>query len=81
VQTGERVALRVEDTGVGMSEAFLLRLFTPFVQEDQRLNRDYNGTGLGLALAKRLIERMHGTIEVESVKDAGSTFTVWLPAA
>jgi len=80
-QTGERVALRVEDTGVGMSEAFLLRLFTPFVQEDQRLNRDYNGTGLGLALAKRLIERMHGTIEVESVKDAGSTFTVWLPAA
>lgn len=80
-QAGNRVALRVEDTGVGMSEAFLPRLFTPFVQEDQRLNRDYNGTGLGLALAKRLVERMHGTIEVESLKDAGSTFTIWLPAA
>lgn len=80
-QAGNRVALRVEDTGVGMSEAFLPRLFTPFVQEDQRLNRDYNGTGLGLALAKRLVERMHGTVEVESLKDAGSTFTVWLPAA
>lgn len=80
-QAGERVAVRVEDTGVGMSEAFLARLFMPFVQEDQRLNRDYNGTGLGLALARRLAERMHGTLEVESVKDAGSAFTLWLPAA
>ncbi len=78
---GDRAIVDVSDTGIGISDAYMERLFTPFVQEDQRLNRAYNGTGLGLALAKRLVDRMGGTVEVESEKGVGTTFTVSLPAA
>jgi signal transduction histidine kinase len=57
------------------------RLFTPFVQEYQRLNREYEGTGLGLALVKRVVDLMGGTIEAESRKGTGTTFVVRLPLA
>ncbi|MFK7848562.1 MAG: ATP-binding protein [Rhodothermales bacterium] len=78
---GEFVVIEVTDTGVGMSQEHLDHLFTPFVQEDTRINRDFAGTGLGLALAKLLVDLMHGRIEAESKKGHGSTFRVYLPAA
>jgi len=56
-------------------------LFEPFRQEDSRLNRKYEGTGLGLALVKRLLNLMDGRITVESEKGLGSTFRVYLPSA
>ena len=78
---GEQVVIEISDTGVGMSQEHLDRLFTPFVQEDDRLNRDFAGTGLGLALAKLLVDLMDGRIEAESEKGKGSTFRIYLPAA
>ena len=75
-----RVRLSVTDTGHGMSAEQLTRAFEPF----DRLGAERSsveGTGLGLALAKSLVEAMHGTIEVESQIDAGTSFTVELPLA
>ena len=77
--TETHVCLTVEDTGVGMAPAYLDTLFTPFSQEDSRVNRQYEGTGLGLALVKRLLDLMGGAVSVESEQGEGTTFTVWLP--
>jgi len=67
------------DTGIGMSEAFIAHAFEPFAQEDTSARTAYMGTGLGLPIAKQLIEMMGGTIEVESEKNAGTTFRVTIP--
>jgi PAS domain S-box-containing protein len=75
------VVIEVIDSGVGISEAHLERLFTPFAQEEDWRSRQYEGTGLGLTLVKRLLDLMEGRIEVESQKGEGSTFRVFLPAA
>ncbi|MDX1545571.1 MAG: PAS domain S-box protein [Rhodothermales bacterium] len=80
-RAGEEVAVEVRDTGVGMEADYLDRLFTPFDQEDDRLNRRYGGTGLGMALVRRLADLMGGRVEVESTKGVGSAFRVYLPAA
>ena len=65
------------DTGIGMSEKFLEKVFEPFSQEDHSASRtEYKGTGLGLSIVKLLVENMGGTIKAESVKGEGSTFTV-----
>ncbi len=79
--SGDQIEIEVKDTGIGIGEKHLGKLFMPFVQEDSRLNRSYEGTGLGLALVKRLLDLMHGHIEVESKQGKGSTFRVFLPAA
>ena len=79
--TAAGVAVSVADTGAGIDEVFLESLFEPFAQEDTRVNRDREGTGLGLAIARRLVAAMGGRLSVESVKGAGSTFTVTLAAA
>ncbi len=71
--------LEVADTGIGISPADQGRLFQPFFQVDGRLTRQYEGTGLGLALTKRLAELHGGVASVESDVDAGSRFRVWLP--
>src|SRR5262249_36843055 len=66
------------DTGRGMSPEMLARLYTPF----DRLGADRSsieGTGLGLALSKRLVEAMHGVLHVESTLGTGTTFTIELP--
>jgi signal transduction histidine kinase len=84
VETGRgegTVWLAVEDSGVGIAEDFLESLFEPFAQEDARVNRAFEGTGLGLAIASRLARQMGGRLEVQSRKDAGSRFTLVLPAA
>ena len=74
-----RLRLSVSDTGHGMSPADLTKLFTPF----ERLGAERSGvegTGIGLALAKRLVEAMNGTIAVDSAPGRGTTFSVELPA-
>jgi PAS domain S-box-containing protein len=74
---GEHVRISVADTGSGIDAADLERLFVPF----ERLGageRGISGTGLGLALSKRLVELMHGTLIVESTPEQGSTFTIEL---
>jgi signal transduction histidine kinase len=75
----EQVRLEVRDSGIGIAEADLGRLFQPFTQLDSRLSRQYEGTGLGLALVRRLAEAHGGSVAVESELGVGSTFRVTLP--
>ena len=74
------VHLRIEiaDTGIGMSEEFLQHIFEPFTQEQQSSRTTYKGTGLGMAITKKLVDQMHGSLDVESTPGKGSTFTVRL---
>ncbi len=67
------------DTGIGMDAEFLKHIFEPFTQENSSARTKYAGTGLGMSIAKNLIEKMGGTITVESVKGEGTTFDVILP--
>lgn len=69
----------VSDTGIGMSNEFLERIFMPFEQADTSTSRKYGGTGLGLAITHNLVELLNGTIRVESKLQKGTTFTVNLP--
>jgi signal transduction histidine kinase/ActR/RegA family two-component response regulator len=74
---GERLAIDVIDTGKGIDEASLTKLFTPFERLDAA-GSDVEGTGLGLALSRTLVQGMGGAIEVDSVLGEGSTFTIEL---
>ncbi|HEY3233031.1 MAG TPA: response regulator [Roseiflexaceae bacterium] len=78
-RVGHSVQLTVWDSGIGITETDLPRLFKPFVQLDSRLARQYEGTGLGLALVARMVELHGGSISVTSQLGAGSRFTVSLP--
>ena len=66
----------VQDTGIGMDEELISRLFTPFMKGDSVTTNRFGGSGLGLALSKSIVEMMHGFIEVKSEKNQDSTFTV-----
>ncbi len=70
---------QIEDTGIGIPEAQLPLMFEKFQQLDTPYRRSYEGTGLGLALTKQLVELHRGRIEVESTVAIGSVFTVWIP--
>jgi PAS domain S-box-containing protein len=71
--------LEVEDTGIGISEEALPDIFDPFKQESEGLDREYEGSGLGLSNVRELTELLDGSIEVDSEKGVGTRFTVRLP--
>ncbi|WP_412069495.1 ATP-binding protein [Rubrivirga sp. IMCC43871] len=72
-------AIRVQDTGVGIADAFLPELYEAFKQESDGHRRDFEGTGLGLAITKRIVDLMGGEIRVWSKKGEGTLFEVALP--
>ena len=78
-ESGERLQIAVCDSGIGMTEEQLGRLFQDFSQADESTTRKYGGTGLGLALSKRFSQMMHGDIIVTSEVNVGSQFTIDLP--
>jgi signal transduction histidine kinase len=78
-EPGQSLEIVVADHGIGINESQLQRIFAPFVQVDNSSTRQYDGTGLGLALTKRYCELLHGEIRVESHPGQGSVFTVKLP--
>ena len=73
------VRYRISDTGIGMSEEFMDRIFEEFSQENNGARTSYKGTGLGMTIAKRYLDLMGGKIEVSSRQGIGSTFTVEIP--
>jgi len=73
------VEFAVSDTGIGMSDEYMERLFTPFEQEDAFTADRYGGSGLGLSIVNSLVTLMNGTVKVSSAQGKGSTFTVRLP--
>ena len=77
----EAAHIEVEDTGIGMDPDTVSDLFRAFAQESEGLSREYEGSGLGLTLVKKTVQRMEGEIEVETEKGEGSCFTVRLPRA
>lgn len=80
--SGESVLrFSVRDTGVGIAEETLAKLFSPFVQADASISREFGGTGLGLSIVRRLVELMNGSCGANSVVGEGSTFWIELPLA
>jgi signal transduction histidine kinase len=77
----DRVGVSVRDTGPGIAAEHLERIFDRFYRIDQSRSRDLGGAGLGLAIARLLARLQDGEISVESTPGAGTTFTLWLPAA
>ena len=74
-----RLRIAIKDTGIGMNDEELGKLFKPFQQVDGSISRRFGGTGLGLALSQRLIGFMDGRIAVSSEKGCGSTFVIEMP--
>jgi signal transduction histidine kinase len=69
----------VEDTGIGMNEEELSRLFQEFTRIKNQKTKNITGSGLGLSIVKRYVESYNGTVEVTSIPDQGSTFTIHFP--
>ena len=77
---GDRLEFRVTDTGIGMTEAQLGKLYQAFAQAEASTARDYGGTGLGLAITKRFCRMLGGDVTAESKPGQGSTFIIQVPA-
>ena len=75
----DRYRLEVEDSGIGIEPEDVGRLFTEFRQLDTSVSKQYQGTGLGLALTKRIVEAQGGSVDVTSMPGQGSTFSAMLP--
>lgn len=78
-RTAKGISIRVRDTGIGIAEDAQTRIFQPFAQAEVGITREYGGTGLGLALTRRLCEAMHGTLSLQSKEGFGSEFCAELP--
>jgi signal transduction histidine kinase len=79
--SGSHVEVRVNDTGIGLSQQDIPRIFERFYRVDTARSRDAGGTGLGLSLVRHAVERHGGTVQVDSLLGEGSTFTVVLPVS
>jgi signal transduction histidine kinase len=75
----EKVAIRVADTGIGIAEEHVDKVFEVFYQVDGSSTREYGGAGLGLAIVKSFVEAHGGSVQVRSVLGQGSVFTLTLP--
>ena len=75
------IEFSVSDSGIGINPALLDNLFEPFVQADGSSHRTATGTGLGLCICKRLVDLMHGSLNVDSVESQGSVFSFRVPLA
>lgn len=75
-ESDNKVRVEIRDSGIGMSDEYLKKIFTPFYQEDVGYKREFEGNGLGLALVKKYVELNKAEIEVESEKSIGSVFSV-----
>lgn len=75
----DQLLIEVKDTGIGIEKHRIEHLFSPFIQADSSITRNYGGTGLGLAITKHLVSLMGGDISVQSVLGEGSQFTITLP--
>jgi signal transduction histidine kinase len=71
------LVLEVSDTGIGMTQEQVSKLFVPFTQPDPTITRRFGGTGLGLAITRRIARRLGGDVDVVSTRDKGSVFTLW----
>jgi len=76
---GSEIAIRVSDTGIGIPQASLPRIFERFYRVDKARSKETGGTGLGLSIVKHVAENHGGRVTVESSLNEGSTFTVYLP--
>ena len=78
-EDGIILKISITDTGIGIRQEDMVKLFGDFERLDQKANKNVEGTGLGLSITSKMIEMMNGRIEVESVYGEGSLFTVYLP--
>jgi signal transduction histidine kinase len=78
-QSGQKITVRVIDTGTGIEPDKITTLFKPFIQIDSGITRKHDGTGLGLSISKKLMSMLGGSIKVESEPEKGSIFTIELP--
>ncbi len=76
---GARLVFTVADTGIGMSDEEMARLFQPFEQANSAVSRQFGGTGLGLMITRRMAQMMGGDVSVTSAPGQGATFTLWIP--
>ena len=74
-----KLCFTIKDTGIGIDASFIPRLFNPFAQEDATTTNRYGGSGLGMAITRKMVDLMEGAIEVESQKGQGTTFRVSIP--
>lgn len=77
-ESHQKLCISISDTGIGMEQHFVERIFKKFSQEDKAITRKYGGTGLGMAITKELIHLMHGEIEIESQKNVGTTIRLFI---